>query len=229
MTKSIQEILEEQREQSKLFNMTNSQISAVIHNTGKVFTEETRAKLSASAKIRDKREAPTAETRAKIRAARKNQVFTEETRAKLSAASTGRHKGKTLSDEHRAKIRAARKNQVFTEETRAKLSASAKIRDKRESPTKETRTKQSESAKRNGISGKKGRPLKTPNGVFPTVKAAGDKAKLDGVVNAHKKIRKWLSNHPNDYYYISNEEYKQSIKNKDYVNDNDFVVKIQQQ
>ena len=75
-----------------------------LHNNGKPFSDETRAKLRAAWKHR----APvSAETRAKQSAARKGKHRSEETRARMSAA----HLGK-----------------CHSEETRAKMSNSAKLR-----------------------------------------------------------------------------------------------------
>ena len=67
-------------------------------------TEETRAKMSAAKKGKNKG---------------KNK--SEETRAKISSSMKGKNKGKTASDETRAKMSAAKQN--ISEETRAKISA----------------------------------------------------------------------------------------------------------
>src|SRR5574344_897664 len=77
---------------------------ARLHNNGKHFSDETRAKLREAWKHR----AP----------------VSAETRAKQSAANRGKHP----SDETRAKIGAAHRDRHPSEETRAKLSNAAKLR-----------------------------------------------------------------------------------------------------
>jgi len=59
------------------------------------------------------------ETRAKMSASQKGRTLTAETRVKLSAAM----KGRTQSAEHRAKLGAARKGRTHSAEARAKLGA----------------------------------------------------------------------------------------------------------
>jgi group I intron endonuclease len=79
---------------------------------------------------------PTAETRAKMSAARLGKTHTAEARAKMGAAKKGKthtaeframlselNKGKTLAAETRAKISAAQKGRKHSAETRAKISA----------------------------------------------------------------------------------------------------------
>jgi group I intron endonuclease len=122
-------------------------------NRGRVLSEETRRRMSASRtgrkiprevvqKVADAQRGKlvSAETRAKLSAAlkgRKKGPVSAEARAKLSAAARGRRHG-PLSDEHRAKVSAAMKGRavtwgakiaeasrgrVFTEEHKAKLRA----------------------------------------------------------------------------------------------------------
>jgi len=79
------------------------------------FSDETRAKMSASQKGRTL----TAETRVKLSAAMKGRTLTAEHRAKIGAAK----KGRTQSAEHRAKLGAARKGRTHSAEARAKLGA----------------------------------------------------------------------------------------------------------
>jgi hypothetical protein len=91
---------------------------------------EQRAKLSAALKgnTHNKGRKLTPEQRAKLRAANKDRKVSIETRAKLSAAFKGRKRA-TFTPEHRAKISAALKGHKFgppTPETRAKISASLK-------------------------------------------------------------------------------------------------------
>ena len=69
---------------------------------GKTHSDETKAKLSAAGKGRVVSE----ESKAKSSATQKGRIFSEETKAKISAAK----KGKTLSEEHKAKLKEAAKN-----------------------------------------------------------------------------------------------------------------------
>ena len=88
-------------------------------------TEETRAKMSAAKKGKNKGKNKSEETRAKISSSmkgkNKGKNKSEETRAKISSSMKGKNKGKTASDETRAKMSAAKQN--ISEETRAKISA----------------------------------------------------------------------------------------------------------
>lgn len=56
------------------------------------------------------------------------------------------------------------------------------------------------------------KPIVTPNGVFANISLASDQAKSDGLLNPKVKIRKWVKEFPNDYYYISKEEYQRLKK-----------------
>lgn len=95
---------------------------------GRVVSEATKAKISASNRATRAGRPVSEETRAKLVAAaqkrRIEQPVSEETRRKQSLA----HKGKTLSEEHKAKISASCKGKPVSEETRAKLSAANKGR-----------------------------------------------------------------------------------------------------
>ena len=52
------------------------------------------------------------------------------------------------------------------------------------------------------------KPLKTPSGAFASKKLAEDWATENGVGNANGKIGKWLKTKPEEFYYISKEEYE---------------------
>lgn len=52
------------------------------------------------------------------------------------------------------------------------------------------------------------KPFKTPSGVFHSKKAAIDWATENGVGNAIGKFDKWIKEKPNEFYYISVEEYE---------------------
>ena len=93
-------------------------VSIAGSNLGHKHSAETRAKMSAA-----KKGVPmSAEHCAKISAANKGRVWSAEHRAKMSAAK----KGVPLSAEHCAKMSAARKGVPLSAETRAKMSAAKK-------------------------------------------------------------------------------------------------------
>jgi hypothetical protein len=124
-------------------------------STGRVFSEETRAKLSASKKGRKASE----ETRAKMSSIAKDRKYSDETRAKMSESK----KGHILSEEGRRKVSEAkkaywtpenreksslrqkgRKGNVISEEQKLKISSSLKGRVRSE----ETKAKMREAWKR---------------------------------------------------------------------------------
>ena len=89
---------------------------ARYHGIGRVYSKETRAKISRARKGNYKGDKSSmygkhhsAEAKAKISAANKGRQFSDETRAKMSAAS----KGRQLSDETRAKISAISKSNLL--------------------------------------------------------------------------------------------------------------------
>ena len=122
-------------------------------NRGRVFTEDHRAKMSASRKG-VKRKPHTAEACAKISAAMQGNTralgfkHSAESRQNMSAAMKGHKRalGRVLSPETRAKIGNSNRGKIRTEETKAKLSA-AKIGKKRAPFSLETRTKLSKALK----------------------------------------------------------------------------------
>lgn len=97
---------------------TRGKISAA--NTGRIFSEEHRAKLSAANRRRTQSE----ETRAKIRAARLGRLLSADHREKLSLG----HAGKRHTDESRAKIGAAHRGRKHTSEHRNKQANSLRGR-----------------------------------------------------------------------------------------------------
>lgn len=114
---------------SQLIFLTHSEHMR-MHNEGKKFSDEHRAKLSASLKgklssMKGKKLSP--EHRAKISAAMMGKKHSLEARAKMSAAKKGKHH----SAETRAKLSTALKGRHFSPETRAKMSEAAKRRYKR--------------------------------------------------------------------------------------------------
>ena len=98
---------------------------------GRVHSEETKAKMSAS----NKGKVLTEETKARMSASQKGKVHLEEAKAKMSSS----HKGKVLTEETKAKMSTAQKGRILSEETKAKLSASSKGKPKSE----ETKAKMS--------------------------------------------------------------------------------------
>ena len=105
-------------------------------NTGRVCSEDTRKKMSASG---FRRPPVSFETRAKLSIASKGYIHSEESKAHMSAG----QKGKFFSPETRAKMSAAKKGRVLSDETRAKMSESGKGRFQSD----EAREKQSQALK----------------------------------------------------------------------------------
>ena len=99
---------------------------------------ETRAKMSAARKLQ---QPASAETRAKISAAGMGRKVSAETRAKMSAA----HMGRKFTAERCANMSATAMGKTPTAETRAKMSAAQKLRKPH---TAEARTKMSLAAKK---------------------------------------------------------------------------------
>lgn len=103
----------------------------------------------------------------------------------LNKSRPGPNAGRTFSAEARANMAAAKlgkKRQPHTAETRAKMSASGG-----HPQTAEHKAKLS-------------KPIMTPNGPFPSVKAVAETAGVSA-----NTIRRWLKNFPNDYYFITKE------------------------
>jgi hypothetical protein len=51
------------------------------------------------------------------------------------------------------------------------------------------------------------KPIMTPAGMFPSKKIAGEYYLADGLVNAYKKISRYMIDDPKNWYYITKEEY----------------------
>lgn len=106
-------------------------VGAVLYNravggkggqTGRVHTEDARAKISAAGRGRK----PSAQARLNMSKAQSRKILSDEHKAKISAAHLGRpgtNTGKRYTPEHRAKISAAHKGKIVSAETRAKISA----------------------------------------------------------------------------------------------------------
>jgi hypothetical protein len=120
-----------------------------------------------------------------------------ETCAKISAV----HKGKTVSEETRAKLR-ARPKQVVSEETRAKLREAGKkawaTTRKGYVVSEEARAKMSQAKKgRRRPLNVTGKPIMTPNGIFPSVMQV---SRVAGV--SYDRVHYWMKKWPQHYYYI---------------------------
>jgi hypothetical protein len=137
--------------------------TGILHNrtnggdgsSGMVHSEETRKKMSATAKNMSENH------KAKISAAAKGRLFSEETRAKLSAVGKNMskerrakmselHKGKTYSEESKRKMSESSKGKTHSEETKAKISAAHKGKsswNKGKTHSEETKAKMSEAHK----------------------------------------------------------------------------------
>ena len=79
------------------------------HQKGKVFSEETRRKLSEA----NKGKVLSEETKRKIGEAQKGKVFSEETKRKISEGCKGTNKGKVLSEETRKRMSEGKKGTLF--------------------------------------------------------------------------------------------------------------------
>ena len=118
-----------------------------------------------------------AETCAKIGDAHRGKVVSEETRAKIRAHRTGSKNG-PLTAEHRARIGDIHRGKIVGEETRKKMSESAKNRQRELNQT--------------------GKPIMTPNGIFPSVMEV---SRVAGVT--YSTVHYWMKKWPEHYYYIA--------------------------
>jgi len=114
--------------------------------------------------------------RAKISDAIKGKTHTAKTRAQMSATRKGKPRG-AHTQEHCAKISAALKGKTHSVEACAKIQAN----------------------------NSQSKPIMTPTGAFPSKYAAGEWAQAHGLINAHRKINKWLQTHPELFYFIPKE------------------------
>lgn len=126
----------------------------------------------------------TAETLARMSIAQKGRTVSAEHRAKLSAVNVG----KTLSAEHRAKIGAAHKGRTLPAEHRAKIGAAHKGR------------KMSEEHRAHLIA-IKARPVMTPHGLFPSVRAV-----VEASGYPKRYVYAWMKRFPEHYYYVNKGE-----------------------
>ena len=155
--------------------------------------------------------AHSAETRAKMSASQKGKTHSADTCAKISAAQKGRpgnRKGITLSAETRAKISASMKGKTHSADTRAKWSdahtgktLSAETRAKISAGLKgrkgwnEGKTLSAEH--RAKIIAAKAKPIITPYGLFPSVRAV---AEASG--KPIYTVQSWVKKYPEHYYYV---------------------------
>jgi len=117
-----------------------------------------------------------------------------ETRALMSATRSGVLSptyGKKHSAETRAKIGAANKGRTISAESRAKLSAALKGKPK---------PKWSAESRAN-FSASKSKPVMTPYGLFPSIRAIAEASGRDA-----STVRTWLRKFPEHYYYVKKGE-----------------------
>ena len=136
----------------------------------------------------------TPESRDKIGAANRGKTLSEETRARMGSSRRGRPRPQEVKD----KLRAANLGKTLSDETRAKIKAASTGRAK----SQESRAKMSAWHQANPNHPGSSRPIMTPTGQFPSIKAAGEWAQQHGLVNARNKIEKWLKTHPDQFYYL---------------------------
>jgi len=119
--------------------------------------------------------------------------ISDETRARISAANKGKNtwskgrNGKPHSDETKAKIGAVHKGKLVSDETRAKLSAAMVGKSFPKSDA--TKAK---------IAAAKCKPVTTPNGVFPSIKAAAADYRVRGNVIQYR-----MKKYPHEYYFVA--------------------------
>jgi len=134
----------------------------------------------------------------RIGQAHKGRVRSAETRAKISAV----HKGKTVTEETRAKLREINRGKKASAETRAKVSEAGKkawaTKRKDYVVSEETRVKMREAAKlRKRDLNVTGKPIMTPNGIFPSVMEV---SRVAGV--SYYTVHYWMRKWPEHYYII---------------------------
>lgn len=210
MTKSIQQILDEQRQSSKIKDLSIHQITAITHNSGRIVSDETKKKISQGNKS-DRAYQRKLETHL-------GKKRSEETCAKMS------EHAKNRSEEHRAKLADSNRGKKASDETRAKMRESAKhkppksaesiqktadaLRGVPKSPEHiealriaQNKIRQTKEWKDAVIESRR-KPCVTDLGVFYSLDKAGE---------AHGKSRVWVREKINKnspgFYYISKEEY----------------------
>jgi len=123
-----------------------------------------------------------AETCAKISAVHTGKTVSEETRAKLREINRGRrHSDETRARNSEANRRAwatTRKDYQHSDETRAKMSKASKLRKRELNVT--------------------GKPIMTPNGVFPSIMEV---SRVAGV--SYYTVHYWMRKWPEHYYIIN--------------------------
>ena len=133
--------------------------------------------------------------------------WSDDYRAKISDAL----KGKTHTAEHKAKISAAIKGKTHTAKTRDQMSATRKGKSRGAHPQEHCakisaalkgKTHSVEACAKIQANNSQSKPIMTPTGAFPSKSAAGEWAQAHGLINAHRKINKWLKTHPDQFYYI---------------------------
>ena len=119
--------------------------------------------------------------------------ISEETRARISSANKGKNtwskgrNGKPHSDQTKAKIGAVHRGKIVSEETRAKLSAAMTGKSLPKSDA--TKAK---------IATAKCKPVVTPNGNFPSIKAAAAGYNVKGNVIQYR-----MKKYPTEYYFVA--------------------------
>lgn len=98
----------------------------------------------------------------------------------------------------RPNISERNKNKVWTEEERRKISETLKKRNRENPRVFSNRKKKKISEK---ITAAKSKAFKTPNGIFPNVKALIERLEADGIKAPKFKLSQWRTAYPNDFHY----------------------------
>lgn len=143
-------------------------------------------------------------------------LFDQESKRKPQSSYAPPHEHRTFTDQHRAKISAGKKGRRMSQESIAKMAQSKKGGQspmKGRTHTDEARAKISErhsggpqfghevsAETRAKISAINSKPVMTPNGVYPSIKAVAEASGFPG-----HTVRRWLKRFPDQYYFINKE------------------------
>jgi hypothetical protein len=157
-TKTIQQILDEQRQTAEIYKKTSKQINSTIVASLKRDNPVFSARMSETAHERNQR---------------------PDYQAAYQAGIAGRDNTYQARDNARP-------------EKRAQISATMKGRKKSQEHQDKIAIRNQERSKR----------IATPDGEFPSRRAAVEHMTLQGTGNAGGKIDKWLRTRPTEYYYL---------------------------
>jgi hypothetical protein len=177
MTKSIQEILDEQRQTADIYKKSNRQISATIDAFAKIDNPSFSKTMSKVATERNQDPEYLEKLHAGI--AQRDNTYQAEvnSRPEVRAKHSQNHKGKPKSEEHKKSLKATTTNKPGDPDWEAAHKAGLAKRD---------------------------RPFHAGEyGTFPSLAEAARQVEEKGLLkNANKKFSKWKNDKPDEYYFV---------------------------